>query len=68
MSQEKRPITAEDLYSAQQVSTPQVSPDGSHVIFAVQRVDRKTEKNTPIFGSLPAMAVLLPASSPTATM
>ena len=44
MSQEKRPITAEDLYNAQQVSTPQVSPDGSHVIFAVQRVDRKTEK------------------------
>lgn len=44
MTQEKRPITPEDLYNAQQVSDPQISPDGSQIIFAVQRVDRKTEK------------------------
>ena len=44
MSEQKRPITAEDLYNAQQVGDPQISPDGQHVIFTVQRVERKTEK------------------------
>ena len=44
MSQEKRLITVEDLYNLQIVSDPQISPDGEHIIFCVQRVDRKTEK------------------------
>ena len=44
MSQEKRPITAEDLYHLQIRSDPQISPDGRHVLFCVQRVDQKTEK------------------------
>lgn len=44
MSPEKRPITPEDLYNAQQVANPQISPNGHHIIFTVQRVDRKTEK------------------------
>ena len=51
MSEQKRPseasprdITAEDLYNAQQVGDPQISPNGQHVIFTVQRVDQKTEK------------------------
>ncbi len=44
MSQEKRLITAEDLYDLQIVSDPQISPDGEYIIFYVQRVDEKTEK------------------------
>ncbi len=42
--QEKRFITAEDLYNFNLISDCQISPDGLHVIFCVQRVDRKTEK------------------------
>jgi len=44
MSQEKKLIAAEDLYQLQIVSDPQISPDGKHVIFCVQRIDEKTEK------------------------
>ncbi|WP_298006688.1 MULTISPECIES: S9 family peptidase [Anaerolinea] len=40
----KRLITAEDLYRFQVLSDPQISPDGEHVVFSVQRVDRKNEK------------------------
>ena len=41
---EKRPITADDLYKFELVSDPQISPDGSQIIFGFTRVDRKTEK------------------------
>ena len=40
----KRPITAEDLYNIKIISDCRISPDGHHVIFSVQRVDKKTEK------------------------
>ncbi|MCA9983122.1 MAG: PD40 domain-containing protein, partial [Anaerolineales bacterium] len=40
----RRPVTAEDLYEFQTISDPQISPDGSQIIFVVQRVDRKSEK------------------------
>ncbi len=40
----KRKITAEDLYNFKLLSDCQLSPDGKHVLFCVQRVDRKTEK------------------------
>ena len=40
----KRSITAEDLYSLQQLSDVRISPDGGHVIYRLQRVDKKTEK------------------------
>jgi len=40
----KRPITAEDLYKVNIISDCRISPDGHHVIFSVQRVDKKTEK------------------------
>ena len=40
----KRRITAEDLYRFQLISGSQISPDGHHVVFCVQRVDKKTEK------------------------
>lgn len=42
--QEKRRITAEDLYNFEIVLDPQISPNGEQIIFVVQRVDRKKEK------------------------
>ncbi len=44
MAEEKRRITAEDLYRLQIVSDPQIAPNSEHVIFCVHRVDHKTEK------------------------
>jgi dipeptidyl aminopeptidase/acylaminoacyl peptidase len=43
-SKSKRPIQAEDLYRLQLLTEPRISPDGKEVIYAVQRVDQKTEK------------------------
>lgn len=40
----KRLITAEDLYQFQVVSGARISPNGQQVIYAVQRIDEKTEK------------------------
>jgi dipeptidyl aminopeptidase/acylaminoacyl peptidase len=40
----KRSITAEDLYTLQQLSDVRISPDGGHVVYRLQRVDKKTEK------------------------
>jgi len=44
MSDNKRTITAEDLYKFELISAPRISPDGKHVIYAQQRVDVETEK------------------------
>ncbi|MCP4357579.1 MAG: S9 family peptidase [Chloroflexi bacterium] len=44
MPEEKRPLTADDLYNLQLVTDPQISPDGCHIIFGLIRVDRQTEK------------------------
>jgi dipeptidyl aminopeptidase/acylaminoacyl peptidase len=40
----KRRITAEDLYRFRLVSGSRIAPDGRHVVFCVQRVDKKSEK------------------------
>lgn len=39
-----RPISAEDLYTIELISDVRLSPDGSAVVYSVQRVDRETEK------------------------
>jgi dipeptidyl aminopeptidase/acylaminoacyl peptidase len=44
MAQPKRLITAEDLYRIELLSEPRLSPDGRHVLYRLQRVERKTEK------------------------
>ncbi len=44
MPKDKRTITAEDLYNLELISSLEISPDGEYVIYAQQRVDRKTEK------------------------
>lgn len=43
-AQEKRPISAEDLYQFQLVSDPQISPDGRYVVFGLTRIDAKSQK------------------------
>jgi dipeptidyl aminopeptidase/acylaminoacyl peptidase len=40
----KRSITAEDLYALQTLSGVRIAPDGSQVVYCLQRTDRKTEK------------------------
>ncbi|MEW5986258.1 MAG: S9 family peptidase [Chloroflexota bacterium] len=40
----KRPITAEDLYAFQLVSDCQLAPDGRHVVYVQQRVEKEKEK------------------------
>jgi len=40
----KHSIIAEDLYRFQLITNCQISPDGRHVVFCAQRVDKKTEK------------------------
>lgn len=39
-----RMATTDDLYSFHVPADPQISPDGRHVAFTVQRVERETEK------------------------
>lgn len=40
----RRAITPEDLYEFQQITDLQISPNGAHVLYSVQHIDRKTEK------------------------
>ena len=40
----KRVITAEDLYRFRLMDSCKISPDGKHIVFDIQRVDKKTEK------------------------
>ncbi len=40
----KRRITAEDLYRFQLISSCEISPNGRHVVFCLQGVDKKSEK------------------------
>lgn len=76
----KRPVKAEDLYDFQLIFTPRISPDGSLVVFSLQRNDRKTLKKfsnlwlAPADGSSPARAFtygdqldVLPRFSPDGT-
>ncbi|MCK4668057.1 PD40 domain-containing protein, partial [Candidatus Dependentiae bacterium] len=44
MVRKKQRVTAEDLYKYEVLNGCQISPDGKHIIFSLQRVDRKTEK------------------------
>jgi len=44
VAEKKRRIKATDLYRFQLVSDPQISPDGRHIIYCLQRTERATEK------------------------
>jgi dipeptidyl aminopeptidase/acylaminoacyl peptidase len=54
MTDEKRLITAEDLYQFELISGFEISPDGRHVVYAQQRVDPKTEKKFSNLWIIPA--------------
>ncbi len=66
----KRGITAEDYFQFELVSDPHVSPNGSHVVYVVQRVDRASNKRVPSVwivpsdGSAPAKQLLDESWSP----
>lgn len=61
MPANKRPISAEDLYRLELVSEPAISPDGKHIIYRQQRVERKTEKK---YANLWVASTTLDAGSP----
>jgi dipeptidyl aminopeptidase/acylaminoacyl peptidase len=44
MSNTTRTITAEDLYDINLISDCQISPNGTHIAYTIQRVDKETEK------------------------
>ena len=44
MPRKPRFVTAADLYRYELITDAQISPDGRHAVYAVQRVDPKTEK------------------------
>ncbi|MEP6896254.1 MAG: S9 family peptidase [Chloroflexota bacterium] len=44
MPVQKKSIALEDLYRMQVLSGVRISPDGEHVIYTLQRVERETEK------------------------
>jgi dipeptidyl aminopeptidase/acylaminoacyl peptidase len=66
----KRGITAEDYFQFELVSDPRVSPDGSRVVYVVQRVDRSLNRRVPSIwlaptdGSAPAKQLLDESWSP----
>jgi dipeptidyl aminopeptidase/acylaminoacyl peptidase len=41
----KRPMTTDDLLAVKSVGDPQVSPDGSHVVYVVSEVDKEAGKS-----------------------
>ena len=43
MPVQKRSIALEDLYRMQMLADVRIAPDGEHVLYALQRVDRETE-------------------------
>jgi len=43
-TRKKQHISVEDLYKFKLITDCKISPDGQHIVFCVQRVDRKSEK------------------------
>ena len=46
LSVEKRPMTVDDLFKLKRVSNPQISPDGSLIVFVVRFPDLKKDRYT----------------------
>ena len=67
----KRGITPEDYFRFEVASDPRVSPDGSHVVYVVSRVDRAQNRRIPAIwitstdGSAPAKILVDESWSPT---
>lgn len=64
-----RPMTVDDLLAVQGVSDPQVSPDGSLVVYVVSVVDRDTNKSNsslwlvPVAGGAPRRLTTAPGAN-----
>ena len=43
MAVQKKSMLLDDLYRLQVLSGVRISPDGGHVVYTLQRVDRETE-------------------------
>src|SRR5436190_18477311 len=43
---DKRPMTLDDFFAIKRVSSPQISPDGKHVVYAVTEVDLAKNKTS----------------------
>jgi len=43
-ARKKRTIKAEDLYKIEIIADVRISPDGKHIIYSSQQIDKKTEK------------------------
>ena len=41
---DKRPMTVDDLLAVKGVSSPQISPDGTRVVYVVSEIDRDANK------------------------
>jgi len=44
MAAKRKTLTAEDLYRFRLISDSRISPDGRHVVYVLERIERKTEK------------------------
>lgn len=44
MTAEQAAFSAETLYNFERITDNQLSPDGKHVVYSVERIDRKSEK------------------------
>ena len=49
-----RPMTVDDLLAVKGVADPQLSPDGSLVVYVVSELDRATDKNNSSLWLVPA--------------
>ncbi|MBA7485216.1 Dipeptidyl-peptidase 5 [subsurface metagenome] len=53
-TRKKQHISVEDLYKFKLITDCKISPDGQHIVFCVQRVDRKSEKKYSSLWIVPA--------------
>lgn len=72
LAAQTRGITSDDYFNFELVSDPRVSPDGSKVVYVVQRVDKTANRRIPSVwiaptdGSTPAKVLVAEAESPSA--
>src|ERR1700722_13434253 len=52
--QAARPMTIDDLLAVKGVADPQLSPDGSRIVYVVSEIDRSTDKSNSSLWLVPA--------------
>src|SRR4051812_28668563 len=72
LTAQTRGITSDDYFNFELASDPRVSPDGSKVVYVVQRVDKMANRRVPSVwiaptdGSSPAKVLVAESESPSA--